>query len=353
MLEASEVLFMGIGSSAVLWYRIALPAIHLGADWVGVQGHPPALQVVTGIVKGDTQLPNYDDYRLVIIQQPFGRGWFEQIKALQSRGIKVLVEVDDYLHGVASQPYHDYAKYFTKERLIAHERCMRVADGIITSTPYIARRYHKFNKNIYICPNGLDLARYQLTRPPRETTNIIWAGGTGHTQTLLPWVSELLKVMTDHPDTCFVAIGDTGFAHPVNKLFGAERAIGVPFCAIECYPAAMCLGDIALAPAGRTSWYRGKSDLRWLEASALGIATIADPDIYPEIEQGVTGMHATTPAEMGEALRELIEDPTLRWEMGQRACNHVNEHRSSADAALTWREVCQAVVGDYTSAHQL
>ena len=61
---------------------------------------------------------------------------------------------------------------------------------------------------------------------------------------------------------------------------------------IEVYPASMTLFDIAIAPSAENNLFRGKSDLRWLEASALGIPLVAHPDVYPEIEDGVTGVHA-------------------------------------------------------------
>lgn len=354
MLEPNEILFLGLGKSAVLWYRCALPAIHLGADWCGVQSEPPNVQVVTGIVKGDTQLPNYSDYKVVVIQQAFGRQWMKQINSLKARGIKVLYEIDDYLHGVGKQPSHDYARFYTKAHLQQYEMCMRVCDGIICSTDYIARRYAKFNRNLYVCRNGLDVERYALTRPERETVNIIWAGATGHMNTVIPWVNATLPVMLEFKRTCFVSLGQPGLARPINEILpGDNRAVGIPFTQIECYPAAMTMGDIALAPAGQTTWYRGKSDLRWLEAGALGIPIIADPDVYPDIEHGVNGFHARTPQEASECLRALVRDADLRNSVGAAAREYVHSERTSAIAASQWFEVCGAVVGEYESVSQL
>lgn len=354
MLEPSRILFLGIGKSAVLWYRAALPAIHLGADWCGIVGRPPSLQVVTGIVKGDTQLPRYDDYDVIVLQQPYGREWLGLINRLRNEmGKKVLYEVDDYLHGVAKQSAHDFAKHYNKKTLAAHEMCMRACDGLICSTEYIARRYARYNRNIYICPNGIDTARYQLTKPERSTTNIGWAGATGHVETLIPWLNEMLPLMRERIKTTFVTIGQPGIAQPIQQLLGEDRAIGIPWAPLECYPAAMCMFDIALAPSGHTSWYRGKSDLRWLEASALGIPTIADPTVYPEIEDGVTGLHASTPKEAAAALELLLDDAELRNEIGVNARTYVEENRTSDIAAVAWLEVCQAVVGGYESMAQL
>ena len=49
---------------------------------------------------------------MVILQQPFGTRWLRQINSLRERGIKVLYECDDFLHGVANQKTHDFRKDF-------------------------------------------------------------------------------------------------------------------------------------------------------------------------------------------------------------------------------------------------
>jgi glycosyltransferase involved in cell wall biosynthesis len=105
----------------------------------------------------------------------------------------------------------------------------------------------------------------------------------------------------------------------------------------------MALFDVALAPAGEGSFFRGKSDLRWLEASALGIPIVADPDVYPEIEHGVTGFHARTPAEMREVLDELVADGALRCRVGAAARAHVTEHRTAQATAADWAAVLREV----------
>ena len=352
-LEARDILFMGIGKSSPFWYRCALPALGLGADWVGVRGRPPAVQVLTGLVRGDTTLPRYDDYRVIVMQEPHGRAWLGQIKALRERGIKVLYEVDDYLHGVGKQKHHDFAEDFSRKRLVGYEICMRACDGIICSTDYIARRYARFNRHVYVCRNGLDIGRYRLTRPERPTVNIGWAGATGHLATLLPWINTTMAVMRRHPHTSFVIIGMPELATPMGKVLGPERVLGIPFCPIETYPAAMCMLDIALAPAATTTWYRGKSDLRWLEAGALGIPIIADPGVYPDITPGVDGFHAASPAEMRPILEELIADAGLRERVGQAAREYVERERTVEIACLQWFEVCAAVAGEHESMYEL
>jgi glycosyltransferase involved in cell wall biosynthesis len=342
VIEPKDILFVGLGKSAVMWYRCALPALHMGCDWVGVVGKPPQLHVATGLVKRQTTLPNYEDYKVVIIQQPSGQQWLKVIRRLQEdHGITVLYEIDDYLHGVRKQEDHDFKTHFDKHHLRGVELCMRVCDGVIASTDWLGRKYRAFNKKVWVAENGVDIARYRLTKPERETVTIGWAGATGHVLSMTPWLNAVLTVMQEHDHVNFAAIGMPGFAAPFEQVFGKERALGVPWTLIENYPGAMTMMDIAIAPAGKSAWFRGKSDLRWLEAGALGIPIVADPDTYPRIEHGVNGFHATTPEEVVIALRQLIRDPDLRRTVGEAARSYVVAERDISKTCARWLEIAR------------
>jgi glycosyltransferase involved in cell wall biosynthesis len=219
---------------------------------------------------------------------------------------------------------------------------MRVADGVICSTEWLAERYKAVNPNTYVCRNGLDVKRYALTLPRREHVTIGWAGATGHANSMRPWVDQVAAVLRERPQACFVSIGQK-FADSLVPEFGPERALSVPWAPFDTYPAAMTLMDIALAPARQDNFYRGKSDLRWLEAGALGIPLVADPVVYPEIEVGVTGFHAASPVEVREQLLRLVDDRALRERVGAAAKAHVLEHRNARVAAESWATVLRDV----------
>lgn len=338
-----KVLFVGLGKSAVCWYRCALPATflrHAGwdADWIGLVGEPPTMLMQTGLVSGDTAFPRFADYDVVILQQPRGEGWLRIVRELQQQGTRVLFEVDDYLHGIRKVEGHDYKRMFSAKEMLRLEMNMRACDGIICATEYIAKRYRKFNRRRWVCRNGIDLGRYDLTRPPRPTVNIGWSGATGHDGATIPWIQQAGIVMKRWPNTCFVSIGQN-YADGLTHHFGPTRCISIPFTLIDTYPSAMTMIDIALAPAGRTGFFQGKSDLRWLEAGALGIAVVADPAVYPEIVHGATGMHARNPEEAGELIGELVYDAELRTRIGENAREHVRAHRGMSTMVQQWADV--------------
>lgn len=346
-MKRDRVLFVGLGKSAVCWYRCALPATFLSragwkADWIGLAGEPPTMLMQTGLCRGNTAFPDFSDYDIVVLQQPRGTGWLRVIKRLQSEGVKVLFEVDDYLHAIRKMKDHDYSQHFGKEQLERLELNMRVCDGIICSTEYIGRRYRAFNENVYVCRNGVDLARYNLTRPPRPSVNVGWSGATGHTEAVLPWVIATGNLMAQNERICFVTIGQN-FADSLKPHF-PTRCISIPFTLIDTYPSAMTMFDVALAPAGKGGFFRGKSDLRWLEAGALGVPIIADPIVYPDIKHGETGFHAGTANDAGEILREVVNDDRLRTTVGTNVRDHIRQTRGMEVACLAWAEVFDEVL---------
>jgi glycosyltransferase involved in cell wall biosynthesis len=336
-----RTLFVGKATAAVCWYRCALPAMALGQDWIGVHGDPSDLKVHTGQTAKPFEFDDLFDYEVVVLQQPEA-SWTTLIRRLKALGIVVLFEIDDYVQAVRKMAGHEGRHHWDKKRLAGLERNMREADGIICSTGFLARKYAAFNPNTWICRNGLDLRRYEYEPgPARPGVTVGWAGGVGHKTALGPWLPEVAAVMRARPEVRFATVGQP-FARELEPEFGPERALAIPFSHLETYPASMTIFDVAIAPSGGNNLFRGKSDLRWLEASALGTPLIADPVVYPEIEPGVTGFHASSPGEMRVILESLIDDPVLRERVGSAAREHVREHRSIAAVSREWATVLEA-----------
>jgi len=335
-----KTLFVGWGVSVVSYYRAFLPAVALGADYVAWIGDDKAreIQLLTGLGERPPTIAELFDYDVLVIQQPRGVRWMKLIRELQAAGVTVLYEIDDYVQSARKIKSHELTDIFDADFVREMEMAMRVTDGIVCSTDYLARRYRSFNDRTWACYNGIDLKRYSWPKPAREGVTIGWAGGVGHKASLARWEPAIRSVLRARPETRFVSVGH-GAAADYLEEFGPQRAIGLPPGKIEVYPAAMTVFDIAIAPSAENNLFRGKSDLRWLEASALGLPLVAHPDVYPEISDGVTGVHARNPAEVEAALLRLVDDRELRERIGAQAYAHVAEHRRIEVAAERWRSV--------------
>lgn len=352
VVEPHDIIFLGTqGPSAVFYYRCMLPARALNASYCAVspsqEGNTwPQVRWRSGLIQPRTPgqipqsaKPDLGNYKVVIISQPPGDGYLTLIEKLREAGKVVLFEVDDYLHGIHEKRDHQHAKHFDRKLLAKYEACMSAASGLICSTPFIAERYAEFNEHVHICRNGLDLGRYDLTCPPRRTINLGWAGATGHTEAILPWLQGIGDIMSRREDVSFVTIG-ANYADFWRFSF-RDRAVSIPWCTIEQYPGAMTMFDIALAPARDETWYKGKSDLRFLEAGALGIPCVGDAGVYSSIEHGKTGFKVESAEQAIECIDILVEDEDRRREMGAAAKRYVWNERSIHITAQDWRQAIE------------
>jgi glycosyltransferase involved in cell wall biosynthesis len=337
-----RTLFVGRGNSGICWYRSALPAAALGADWLGVVGEPGALRRVTGGFGVALDEDAWTGYDVVVLQLVHGVAWNRRIAELQHAGVTVLYEIDDDLRGVAAEPGHDFARLFPPQRLRAHEAAIRACDGLICSTPALSERLADLHELRFVCQNGIDLARYPHPLPQRDSVTIGWAGGTGHERAVRPWLPAVTAVLEAHPEARF-RTGGQPYGRELAERFGAERASAVPFAALDTYPAAMAAFDVALAPAAPSAFFTAKSDLRFLEAAALGLPVVADPVVYPTLVHGSTGLHAASPDEAREHMEALVGDPALRRRLGAAARAYVERERSMPAAAQRWAIALAAV----------
>jgi glycosyltransferase involved in cell wall biosynthesis len=337
ILGSEDVLFVGRGIGAVPWYRTGMPALHLGCDWVGLDYKN--LEVVASLKRGGHGPVSWDKYKIIVLQQPSGRRWLEMIRDLQRSGKKVIYEVDDYLHGVGKLRHHRNKKAFTKEKLREYELCMSVCDAMICSTEWLAKRYRKFNANVYVCRNGVDTRLYEYELPERKSLNIGWAGGEGHVESFKAWMPAIEKILDEFDHVRFISIG-----LPVANLFKRpDRCFAIPFLQIENFPAAMTNFDIGVAPAGRSNFFAAKSDLRFLETGALGIPLVADPFVYSDIDDGITGLWAETVDEVHQALHLLVSEEGMRKPIGADARSYIRRSRDIKVAIEQWEEVFPAV----------
>lgn len=331
MLDSGDVLFVGRGTSVVSWYRTGMPSYYNGCDWVAVGGEPPEVHFLAGLKRGGLTLPDFADYRVVVLQQVGGIGWMNEIYRLKQKGIKVLYEIDDYVQGVRRIEGHAGAKSFSQKRCRDMEACMKMAHGLIVSTPFLAQEYAKFNERVFVCKNAIEGSRYEkFTLPLRDKLHIGWAGGEGHQESVKRWLPAVQNILNEY-DVRFITIG----LPYATKIDAPGRTTALPFVPVENVPAVLCNMDIAIAPAGRGKFFRAKSDLRFLETGALGIPLVADPYVYDDIEDGHTGLLATSAETAEDALRRLIESEELRKQIGANAREYVLGNRS-IEQARSW-----------------
>lgn len=210
---------------------------------------------------------------------------FEYKKVIQRVGAKtkLVYEIDDVVHEIMPSNIIAY-QFYTETKKSNMIQIMRNVDTVTFSTQYLKDYYKdKFGiENSIVVPNFLPKFLWG-DKGKRDKANkgkkprILWAGSASHVGKGgdLEFILPLIKKTKDEFEWVFF-----GVIPP--ELTGQFEFVN--WADFYSYPAALDAvnADIAIAPVADNSFNYGKSDLKLLEYSALGI-----PGIYSSIGEGI------------------------------------------------------------------
>ncbi len=234
----------------------------------------------------------------------------------------------------------------------------RQADGVLVSTEALRRRFTRLNPTVISIPNTLDErlfglaleAEGQASGSPGPFT-IGYMGTFTHDADLMLIYRALRTVLRRHAGSVeFQLVG--GAAQPATlRLFQdlPFRQLTVPTADVA-YPKfvhwmlANARWDLALAPLEDTHFNRYKSDIKFLDYSALGMPGLYSqvPSYTGSVRHLETGyLVENTPEAWIKALEHLLADEDLRAGLAARAQSYVFSERTLEHCAWRWREAIQ------------
>ncbi len=239
----------------------------------------------------------------------------------------ILAEIDDDIFDVA--PYNPAADSLAPGSHLTQFAIdqFKNSDGIIVSTPYLKEVYSEFNDNVYVVPNSIDIQKWD--RAPRKKKGGIrigWVGSGSHSKDLEILDTVFPAIIDKNKDVSFVIC--SYFQENMEALpafLKNRKGVNIvnKWASILKYPAHVAAQDfdIGLAPLVDNKFNRGKSNLRWLEYSALGIPCVASEvgHFAETIKDGHDGFLARTPEHFISHIQQLISDSKLRKKMGRAA----------------------------------
>lgn len=239
----------------------------------------------------------------------------------------ILSEIDDDIFDVA--PYNPAAPFLkpgSHLTQIAIDQ-FKNSDGLIVSTPYLKDVYSEFCPNIYVVPNSIDVQKWDgVPRKKKAGVRIGWVGSGSHREDLELLDPVIDQITAANPESKFVIC--SYFQEDMEALPGFLRnrrgvQIVNKWSPILKYPAHVAAQDfdIGLAPLRDNKFNRAKSNLRWLEYSALGIPSVCSNvgHFAETINDGVDGVLADSTGEWVSHIQTLISDSKLRKKMGRAA----------------------------------
>lgn len=253
-----------------------------------------------------------------------------------------IIEMDDNYVDVPTwnEAFHGFRNGSPFRRIALDS--MRNADALMVTTPHLAETYANVNDNIYLIENSLDfkgdrkfVGWDKVSVRKHDGIRLGWIGGRAHFDDLIMVAPVLRKVLEKYQDVTLVLVNSAlkpscealKIPYPFEGLKNvhyADRSVAINRYA----PFAASFGfDIGLAPLVDCNFNRSKSNLRWLEYSALGIPTIASEVSHfkQTVRPGEDGILCKDLQEWEDALELLIENKSAREQVGRNAYKRVRQ----------------------------
>lgn len=314
---------------------------------------------------------------VVILQMVFSA---ELVDLFKKRGKKVIFECDDLIHKTHEKHYsYGETNTFWKRSKLLWQifNVLRRCDGFIVSTPELKKVYGWMNRKTFVFPNYVELEHWlkEPKKNPTDRVRILWAGSTSHTGDL-HWVKPIMaKILAKYPQVQFIYMGHGGV--PTEDLYarfiyGDDIFEGLPRDRRESllpapanvfpYMLGSVQADIAIAPLEENYFNRFKTQCKYLEYGINGIPGVYSKWFYTDVKDyrarnrpdsswpsRSTGLVAGTEDEWIAAISLLVEDATMRAQIGENARNEVIEKFNFADHAPRWQGFVEMI--SYGASH--
>lgn len=269
------------------------------------------------------------DYDAVILQRKFLDP--ADARLLRRHAPRILYDIDDALM-FHNRPVGRLSRWRTQRRFLA---TARVLNHVAAGNEYLAGIFRQQGCRATVIPTVIDSLRYSI-KPHGPTTSptLVWIGS----HSTLPYLQSFLP-----------ALEQTASEIPGLKLLTiADVTVSSDRIAVEHEPwteageaAALCRGDIGIAPTPEDPWTMGKCGFKILQYMAAGLPVIASPvgANAQIVLDGQTGFLPRTVADWPSSIVRLATDAGLRARMGAAARQRVEKEYSLQRAADQWAKL--------------
>ena len=279
----------------------------------------------------------------------------EQLRALTDRvGARLVYALDDNFFDI---PIEAEAR-LSETKAGVHEFLLRQADCLWVTSPPLKERLAEYNRRIKVIPPALDerlivprLPGANRTSQTKRPYVIGYMGTFTHDQDLEAVVPALRQVCARRPGQIEIQI-----IGGLVESAAQELLADLPFRLIRAEPGeeeyplfmlwftARVQWDLAIAPLQNNAFNRCKSDLKFLDYSAIACPAIfSDAPAYRgAVEHMRNGLLVQNQTEQWmSAIETLLEDANLHQRISRRVYQELHAARTLASASRHWQEALE------------
>jgi glycosyltransferase involved in cell wall biosynthesis len=260
--------------------------------------------------------PDPEQPRIYILHRPIltGERGLAVIRGLLQDGWLIVTEFDDHPDFFESQAGADQFVFSG-------------VHAVQTSTPTMAAVLRGRNPEIRVFPNAIrSLPPVRNFADPEAMTLFFGALNRERDWTaVMPALNAIAGRVGARLKFCVVH--DQGFFDALQTPYKTFT----PTCDYDTYLTLLGGCEISLMPLEDTPFNRAKSDLKFIEAGACRVATLASHIVYADsVEDGTTGLLFNDADELHERLLRLVAMPDLARTIGDAARAYVTRERMLA-----------------------
>lgn len=241
----------------------------------------------------------------------------------RSKGVPVIYQIDDDLLSVPkSLGERKYAYHNAPERLDAVRALLSSADVVYASTERLRDRILGYGADLPVVTGPINCSGRVIRRPVPDSARIIgYMASADHLPNLEMILPAIVELLDRYPQLIFELFGSIPIPQRLERF--ADRVRKAP--AINDYEAFLQRfaergWNIGICPLTPTDFNLTKSNNKWIEYTAVGIATVASANmIYDECCADGCGILATSTDEWYAGLERLVVNDDERLAMIERA----------------------------------
>lgn len=267
----------------------------------------------------------FKNFDIVFIQREatfFGTSFFEK-RAFNS-GAKVIFDFDDSIWLADTSPGNKKWEWIKKPEKFF--KSAAYAHTVIAGNAYLAVKAQQVNKNVIVIPTTID-TDIHIPKPElrkKAYVTIGWSGSVSTVKHFDQLVPVLIKLKERYKDQIrFKVIGEKNYH---NTLLATEAVAWSETTEVDELNSL----DIGIMPLPNDEWANGKCGLKGLSYMACGVPTVmAEVGVNKSIvKHGINGFLAANDYEWFNFLGELIENKSLRLQIGNKGRETVLEKYS-------------------------
>ena len=276
------------------------------------------------------------------------------VENIHRAGAKLIYALDDNLPDLPARRW-PLVSWSATESLWVMRFFLRQADSVWVTTPALQARLAEFNPRITVVPNALDERLLVGRRPSPAESPFGWRrkvigymGTLTHDDDLMMVLPAMQTVWEHHRDEIeFQLVGVVGHTDTLQALRGLPVRVVGPNPEEMEYPLFMLwfssrlCWDIAISPLQDTPFNRCKSDIKFLDYSAIGAAGIySRVSAYESrVRHLETGWLVENSNEAWvDALETLLAQDSVRLRLARNAAQYLYAERILARCARNWLE---------------